>query len=162
LGLALARNASSWYSSSAPVKVVSPFFPSTSTWTVLAELWDLASMISRRECWPKSEGQVLAEVSVLLTSCKTQEPCLSWLRASGPGRRAHGSATFSKQFSANAGPTRAKRRHDFCPWLEAWRSKSQPKGRTRGLSWPRDARHCAALCCIGGADRLDESGLIDS
>jgi hypothetical protein len=29
-GLALARNASSWYSSSAPVKIVSPFLPSTS------------------------------------------------------------------------------------------------------------------------------------
>jgi hypothetical protein len=29
-GLALARNASSWYSSSVPVKIVSPFLPSTS------------------------------------------------------------------------------------------------------------------------------------
>jgi hypothetical protein len=55
-GLALARNASSWYSSSAPVKVVSPFLPSTSTWTVLAELGDLASMISRRGRWPKNQS----------------------------------------------------------------------------------------------------------
>jgi hypothetical protein len=52
----LARNASSWYSSSAPVKVVSPFLPSTSTWTVLAELGDLASMISRRGRWPKNQS----------------------------------------------------------------------------------------------------------
>src|ERR1700723_2509003 len=53
-GLALARNASSWYSSSAPFKIVSPFLPSTSILTVLAELGDLASTvrISRREYWP--------------------------------------------------------------------------------------------------------------
>src|ERR1700677_1201371 len=55
-GLALARNASSWYSSSAPVQVVSPFLPSPSTWTVLAELGDLASMISRRGRWPKNQS----------------------------------------------------------------------------------------------------------
>ena len=41
IGLALARNSSSWYSSSAPVKIVSPFLPSTSILTVLAELGDL-------------------------------------------------------------------------------------------------------------------------
>jgi hypothetical protein len=76
-GLALARNASSWYSSSAPVKVVSPFLPSTSTWTVLAELGDLASMdFAPGMLAKKSECQALAEASVLLTSCNTQEPCL--------------------------------------------------------------------------------------
>jgi hypothetical protein len=53
--------------------------------TLLAELGDLASMISRRERWPKSEGQLLVETSVLLTSCNTQEPCLSWLRACKSG-----------------------------------------------------------------------------
>src|ERR1700677_1589761 len=52
-GLALARNGSSWYSSSAPVKIVSPFLPSTSILTVLSELGDLAFRISRRECWQR-------------------------------------------------------------------------------------------------------------
>jgi hypothetical protein len=62
-GLALARNASSWYSSSAPVKVVSPLFPFDLHLDSARRAWDLASMISRPECRPESERQVLVETA---------------------------------------------------------------------------------------------------